>query len=124
MEGNEMMNIQFMTKRNAITVKDDFTGEDKIVYVPDFEKLIANASCEEEIEAIKKVEEIMTSDKSVFKGFTFEIVYMEYRKTLNLSTCKWETKWQMYQHPWYRTHEGVYHTKEQMIEIIENEKEN
>lgn len=115
-----MMNIQFMTKENAIKVKDDWTGEDKLVYVPNFEELIANASCEEEIEAIKEIEERMKSDEWFLKGFTFEIVYTKYKKTLNPFTCKWETKWQIMQHPWYRTYEGVYRTKEQMIEIIEN----
>ena len=114
-----MMNIQFMTKENAITVKDNWTGEDRIVYVPNFEELIANASCAEEIAAIKEAEKKVKSDKGFF-GFTFEIVYMKYEKTLNPFTSKWEMKWQMMQHPWFRTHEGVYHTKEQMIEIIED----
>lgn len=114
-----MMNIQFMTKENAITVKDNLTGEDKLVYIPNFEELIANASCEEEIEAIREVEERMNSDKWFLKGFTFEIVYTKYEKTYDPFTHKWGMKWQIMQHPWYRTYEGVYHTKEQMIEIIE-----
>lgn len=114
-----MMNIQFMTKENAITVKDDWTGQETIVYVPNFEDLIANASCEEEIEAIKETEKRMKSGKGFFRGFAFEIVYTKYAKTLNPFTHKWEMKWQIMQHPWYRTYEGVYHTKEKMIEIIE-----
>ena len=34
------MNIQFMTEKNAKIIKDSWTGEDKTVYVPDFEELV------------------------------------------------------------------------------------
>lgn len=117
------MNIQFMTKENAITVKDSWTGKDKLVYVPNFEELVKNASCEEEIKAIKEIEERIKSGKSFFQGFAFEIVYMAYEKALemNWETKKqeWVMKWQMMQHPWIRTWDNVYASKEQMIEEIE-----
>lgn len=117
------MNIQFMTKENAITVKDNWTGKDTLVYVPNFDELVKNASCEEEIAAIREIEERTKSGKSIFKGFAFEIVYMVYAKSLvyNRETKKqeWKMKWQMMQHPWIRTFDGVYATKEEMIEEIE-----
>ena len=120
------MNIQFMTKEaNGIpTGEFDWKGEEKFVYVPNFDELVKNASCEDEIKAIRETEEIMKSGKSIYKGFAFEIVYMVYTKTfvMNLETKKYESvmEWQMMQHPWIRTFEGVYHTKEQMIEEIES----
>lgn len=118
-----MLNIQFMTKENAITVKNSWTGKDEFAYVPNFDELAKNASCEEEIKEIREIEERMKSGKSFFKGFAFEIVYMVYEKALvlNKETMKqeWVMKWQMTQHPWIRTFEGVYNTKEQMIEKIE-----
>lgn len=118
-----MLNIQFMTEENAITVKDNWTRKDTLVYVPNFDELVKNASCEEEIKAIREVEERMKSGKSICKGFAFEIVYMVYEKALvmNWETKKqeWVMKWQMMQHPWIRTWDGVYNTKEQMIEEIE-----
>ena len=118
-----MMNIQFMGKENAVTVKDSWTGKDTLVYVPDFEALVKNASCDEEITAIREVETRMTSGKSYFKGFTFQIVYMSYEKALvyNKETRKqeWVMKWQMMQHPWHESIYGVKDTKEQMIKKIE-----
>ena len=117
-----MMNIQFMTKENAITVKDSWTGKDTLVYIPNFDELVKNASCEEEIEAIRETEKRIKAGK-VFKGFTFEIVYMVYEKAfvMNWETGKqeWVMKWQMMQHPWIRDYKDVYKTKEQMIEEIE-----
>lgn len=113
------MNIQFMTKENAVTVKDTWTGEDKLVYVPNFDELVKNASCEEEVKAIRETEERMKSYKSIWQGFAFEIVFMSYERALvlNPETMKqeWTTKWQMMQFPWYRDCKGVYHTKEEMI---------
>lgn len=118
-----MLNIQFMTEENAITVKDNWTGKDTFAYVPNFDELVKNASCEEEIKAIREIEERMKSGKSILKGFAFEIVYMAYEKAFvyNKETKKqeWVMKWQMMQHPWIRTWDGVYNTKEQMIEEIE-----
>jgi hypothetical protein len=112
-----------MTKENAITVKDSWTGKDTQVYVPNFDELVKNASCEEEIKAIREIEERMKSRKSIYKGFAFEIVYMSYEKAFvyNRETKKqeWVMKWQMMQHPWIRTWDGVYATKEEMIKEIE-----
>lgn len=119
-----MMNIQFMTKEaNGIpTGEFNWKGEENFLYVPNFEELVKNASCEEEIEAIRKAEE-MLKDGRVFKGFTFQIVYMSYEKSLKqdfkTGKCEWVMKWQMMQHPWYRTLDGVYKSKEEMIEEIE-----
>ena len=97
------MNIQFMTEANAISVKDDWTGKNKTAYVPNFDELVKNASCEEEVKAIRETETRMTSGKSIFKGFAFPIVYMAYADTLvfDKETRKqhWEKKWQMMQHP-------------------------
>ena len=118
-----MMNIQFMGKENAVTVKDSWTGEDKFVYVPNFDELVKNASCEEEIKSIRETEERMNSGKSYFKGFTFQIVYMSYERALvydkETKKQEWVMKWQMMQHPWYESVYGVKDTKEQMIEKIE-----
>jgi hypothetical protein len=111
-----------MTKENAITVKDSWTGEDKLLYIPNFDELVKNASCEEEIKAIRETEKRIKTSKCM-QGFAFEIVYMVYAKTLqmNWETKKqeWVMKWQMMQHPWYRTFDNVYATKEEMIKDIE-----
>lgn len=119
-----MLNIQFMTKENAITVKDNWSGKDTLVYVPNFDELVKNSSCEEEIKAIREIEERMNSGKSIFKGFAFEIVYMVYEKALVMDwetkKQEWKMKWQMMQHPWIRSFDGVYATKEEMIEEIES----
>lgn len=118
-----MMNIQFMTEANAVTVKDGWTGKDTFVYIPNFDELVKNASCEEEIKAIREIEARTNSRKGYFKGFTFQIVYMSYEKALvyNKETKKqeWVNKWQMMQYPWHETIYGVKDTKEQMIEKIE-----
>ena len=118
-----MMNIQFMKEENAIKVKDSWSGKDEVLYVPDFDELVKNASCEEEIAAIRDIEERMKSGKSFLKGFAFQIVYMSYEKALvyNRGTGKqeWVMKWQMMQHPWYQSYSGVKVSKEEMIENIE-----
>lgn len=115
------MNIQFMTKENAITVKNIW-GENETVYVPNFDELRKNASCKEEIEAINDTEKYIKKSK-FFKGFAFEIVYMSYEKALNYDNKtgkqEWVTKWQMMQHPWVRDVYGVHTTKEEMIKDIE-----
>lgn len=117
-----MKNIQFMTKENAITVKDSWTGKDVLRYIPNFDELVKNASCEEEVEAIREIEERFNKNPEMY-AFVFEIVYMSYEKALvmNWETKKqeWVMKWQMMQHPWYRTEDNVYATKEEMIEEIE-----
>ena len=117
------MNIQFMTKENAITVKDNWTWQDTLRYIPNFDELVKNASCEEEVKAIREIEERF-KQKPEWYAFTFEIVYMSYEKALvmNKETRKqeWVMKWQMMQYPWHRTYEGVYATKEEMIAKIES----
>lgn len=117
------MNIQFMTEKNAKIIKDPWTGEDKTVYVPDFEELVKNASCQEEIDAIRETEAMLNNEKSCFKGFFFQIVHMVYAKVLEYDSRthkqEWVEKWQMYQHPWIRDYNGVYKTKEEMIHQIE-----
>lgn len=122
-----MLNIQFMTEENAITVKDNWTGEDKLVYIPDFEELVKNASCEEEVEAIREIEARFRRQPGLY-GFAFQIVYMQYAKSLdyNKETHKqeWVEKWQMMQHPWYRTWDNVYATKEEMTKEIEEHVKN
>lgn len=109
------MNIQFMTEENAIHIKDT------VRYVPNFEEMIKNASCDEEIEVIKYAEERIK--KNGFYGFVFKIVYMSYEKALvyNRETKKqeWVMKWQMMQYPWIKSGDGVYRSKEQMIQEIE-----
>lgn len=116
-----MMNIQFMTEKNAITVKDSWTGKDTLAYVPNFDELVKNASCEEEVKAIREIEERFNKNPK-FYAFAFEIVYMVYEKALvmNRETKKqeWVMKWQMMQHPWIRTADGVYASKEEMIQKI------
>ena len=111
-----------MTKENAITVKDNWTGKDTLAYIPNFDELEKNASCEEEVKAIREIEERMNKDPQRY-AFKFEIVYMSYEKALvyNRETKKqeWVMKWQMMQHPWIRTGNGIYNTKEQMIQEIE-----
>ena len=118
-----MMNIQFMTKENAITVKDSWTGKDVPAYVPNFDELVKNASCEEEVKAIREIEDRFNKNPKT-SAFAFEIVYMVYEKALvmNRETKKqeWVKKWQMMQHPWIRTVDGVYASKEEMIKRIEN----
>lgn len=75
------MNIQFMTEKNAKIIKDSWTGEDETVYVPDFEELVKNASCQEEIDAIRETETMLNNEKSYFKGFFFRLYiwYMQKR---------------------------------------------
>lgn len=115
------MNIQFMTKENAVKAIDSWTGKETLKYIPDFDELVKNASCEEEVKAIRETEEHFRCSPTL--AFTFEIVYMDYAKALvyNKETRKqeWVMKWQMMQHPWYRSLDGVYATKEEMIEEIE-----
>lgn len=81
-----------------------------------------NASCQEEIDAIRETEAMLNNEKSYFKGFLFQIVYMVYAKALEYDSKthkqEWVEKWQMYQHPWIRNHDGVYKTKEEMIHQI------
>lgn len=116
------MNIQFMTEKNGIpTGEFDWLGRERLKYVPDFEELVKNASCEEEIEAIRECEERI-HDK-FFDGFAFSIVYTDYAKTLYLDKQTGKTemgyKWQVMQHPWYEEEDGRKVSKERMLEDIE-----
>lgn len=114
------MNIQFMTaEKNGIpTGEKDWRGEERYKYIPDFKELISNASCEEEVEAICKVREMI--QKKLFDGFTFEIVFTAYRDEWDFTEGHTGRKtWQLLQHPWYRSEDGVYKTKEEMLEDIE-----
>lgn len=116
-----MMNIQFMTaEANGVESTHSYTGAPETVYLPNFDELIANASCTEEVEMLKDAKARFESGNPLFKGFAFEIVYTVKAKSLNLRTLKWEEKWQLMQHPWIRTWDGVYATKEEMIKEIEN----
>ena len=117
------MNIQFMTDENAITVKDEWTGEDKQLYIPNFDELAKNASCEEEVQAIREIEARFAEHPTRY-AFVFRIVFMAYTDALvtNKETKKqeWVKKWQIMQHPWYKTWDNKYHTKAQMREEIES----
>ena len=112
------MNIQFMTKeKNGVpTGKIDWRGEEVFKFVPDFEEMIKNASCEEEAKAIRDTQEWL--NKGIFDGFTFEIVFMAYARDIDFETGASTMKWQMMQHPWYRSEFGVYETKERMMDDI------
>lgn len=109
------MNIQFMTaEKNGIpTGEFDYKGNERYTYMPDWEEMIANASCEEEAEAIREAEVVIGS-----KGLHCEIVFTVFANGRNPDTGRTEKVWQVYQHPWYRTFDGVYDTKEQMLEEI------
>lgn len=116
------LNIQFMTaeKNGVKTGEVDSKGNPKYMYVPDFDEMIKNACCEEEIRAIKDTREML--NKRWFDGFTFQIVYTDYATASVFDHKTGETtfkkKWQVMQFPWYRTYEGVYTSKETMIAEI------
>ena len=65
------MNIQFMTEKNAKIIKDSWTREDKTVHVPDFEELVKNASCQEEIDAIRETEAMLNNEKRLLQRIPF-----------------------------------------------------
>lgn len=111
------MNIQFMTaEKNGIpTGETNWKGEVKYTYMPNWAEMIENASCEEEADAIREAEKVITRTN---RGFAFEIVFTTYGRTFDSRTGKHINKWQVLQYPWYRTFEGVYDTKEQMMERI------
>lgn len=104
------VNIQFMTEENAVYDKHG----DKY-YVPDFEELIRNASCQKEIDAILKCKKHM--DDGIFPGFTFQIVFTQ----IGLSTYPdWHYCWQVMQHPWYKNcYSGERYSKERMVRDVE-----
>ena len=104
--------IQFMTKEK--------NGTEDGLFIPDFDKMIENASCKEEIEAIKRTQKLLTN-KSWKNGFTFEIVFMTYCLTqkydLQKGTQEEVMAWTMHQHPWYQKN-GKKLSKEEMINEI------
>lgn len=119
------MNIQFMTdEANGIpTGKIDWNGDAEYRYIPNFDEMKKNASCEEEIEAIEKVQEMI--DSGFFNGFAYEIVYTDLIDAIRQDgngKIQVVKEWQMLQHPWYRHYEGrkrVFDSKEKMIADIE-----
>lgn len=117
------MNIQFMTaERNGIpTGEVNWKGEPQYRYMPDFDEMIAGASCKEEADAIREVRDMANDPRHIFDGFSFEIVFMVNAPGWDPHKGRTAKKWQMYQHPWYRTYDGIYHTEEQMRDIIETE---
>ena len=58
------------------------------------------------------------------EAFAYEIVHTIYTRVLkydfNTGKQYFAKEWTLYQHPWYCSYEGVYKTKEEMIEDIEN----
>lgn len=100
-------------EKNGIqTGEYEWNGNPKYRFIPDYEELLANATCEEEAEAIREAERIMT------EGFTFEIVFTMRAMSYDFRTGKGQMKWQVMQHPWYRSYDGVYDSKETMIRQI------
>lgn len=114
-----MLNVQFMTneKNGVPTGEVDWRGDQIYRYIPDLDEMIRNASCEEEVEAIKEVEEGLKD--GWFDGFHFEIVYTAYDMAFDSMTGKFVKKWQVMQHPWYRDQNGVYRSREEMLKDIE-----
>ena len=110
------MNIQFMTAdTNGIaTGEKRWNGQPEYKYIPNYDLMIANASCEEEVEAIQKIRELCKD------GFAFEIVFTIYAKCLNPRTLEWEHGWTIYQHPWYEDEFGNKVSKEEMLKDIED----
>ena len=114
------MNIQFMTKENngVPSGEYDWKNEEKYVYVPNFDEMIKNASCEEEVKAIEDVRDMIVN-KKIFNGFTFQIVFTIYTFVHDYETNKYEKQWTVYQHPWYESLNGVKVSKEEMTREIE-----
>lgn len=115
------MNIQFMTSEgNGIpTGEKNYRGEPRYRYIPNYDLMIANATCEEEIEAIRQCREILSRHN---EGFAFEIVFTAIANSIDPKTCKMTKKWQVLQHPWYEYADtGIKLSKEEMLERIEKE---
>lgn len=111
------MNIQFMTaERNGTpTGETNWNGEPRYTYKPDYDAMLANATCEEEAEAIRSAEEVMNKYNS---GFTFEIVFTAIALSVDPYTCEHTMKWQVLQHPWHREN-GKKVSQEAMLKKIE-----
>lgn len=111
----EIRNIQFMTaEANGIeTGEYRWNGKPDYKYIPNYDVMIARASCEEEVEAIRRAREFCKD------GFAFEIVFTTRGKRLNPDTLKWDEGWTVYQHPWYEDDFGNKVSKEDMLKTIE-----
>ena len=109
--GGTKMNIQFMSRTKE--VKDPLTGDITIVYIPDFDELISNASCKEEVDMLEEVRGYINNERHPFKGFTFQICY-----TCKVRNLESEVEcWKLYQTPWVECN-GKKMSKEYMIESI------
>ena len=113
------MNIQFMTaeKNGKPTGEKDWAGRPRYTYIPDYDELLKNATCDEERKAIINAKEIM---ERFGEGFAFEIVYTARSLHVDPYTCEHSLTWQLLQHPW---HEDAWTLKkksrEEMIKDIE-----
>ena len=116
------MNIQFMTeKKNGFPTDEyDYKGNPIYRFTPNYDEMIANATCEEEIRAICEAEAIMDR---IGNGFVYEIVYTAIAPSVDPHTCKRSMKWQVLQHPWYKNDDGTRRSKEEMLKDIEEEVE-
>ena len=116
------MNIQFMTKANngIPTGEVDWKGRPVYKYRPDYDEMIANATGEEEANALRRAKETM---EKMNDGFTFEIVFTAIATHVDPWTCAHPPTWQVLQHPWYRD-QHAYWPKEMMIEEIEKTYQN
>ena len=127
-----MMNIQFMTEEQSKMIKG-ITGREEKVYLPDWAALAANASCEEEYEAIIECAEnekrYIEEGKEFLAGFAFPVIYTIKTDVDELvrdeETGRYKqirvNKWTVYQHPWYRTGSSIDTrvSKEEVIKAIE-----
>lgn len=92
-----MINIQFMDESNV-----HITKRNEKVYIPNVDKMIENACCQEEIDMLldykKRVEE-----KPDWYGFRFKVVYTDFYDGSDFINGKqvFRKKWQIMQHPWY-----------------------
>ncbi|MBQ1569901.1 MAG: hypothetical protein IIZ78_02160 [Clostridiales bacterium] len=107
------MNIQFMTMRNngIPTGRVDWRGNPVYKYLPNYDEMLKNASCEEERECILSAKDL--TDSKLLEGFNFEIVYTAYT-----SDGYGKKKWQFLQHPWYELEDGTKRKEWEMVQDI------
>ena len=93
-----MLNIQFMTEEQK-----KVNGQGREVYIPDYDKMLENACCEEERECIRLAKETMERWDD---GFAFAIVYTDcyeaIKQDVKTGAITREKSWHFLQHPWYR----------------------
>lgn len=112
-----MLNVQFMDARNGIpTGETNWRGEPNYRYIPNFDEMRSNASCEEEIKAINEAEAYI--NEGLLDGFPFEIVYTAKTRIMDFNTGKMSIGWAVLQHPWYEDERGNKQSKEYMIDDI------